>query len=218
MKLLNPGYENNQDLDTNGNTITVNNSLYWTGAQAASSGTCYNDSSNRTITCDFRSTGLKNDKTRNLISEHTYYLGGTYGMAIDSRLSYVIERGQAVYPNPSDGVTRTLSWPGKIALPNPSDYGYASDLSQCRQNLIGYDDDTCTSNNWMKSLCSGYYWLLTPHSTNAFVVWNVFFSGNVTTYYAYTAAGVLPVLYLNSDVSIGAGDGSSNTPYQLVVH
>jgi len=218
MKLLNPGYENNQDLDTNGNTITVNNSLYWTGAQAASSGTCYNDSSNRTITCDFRSTGLKNDKTRNLISEHTYYLGGTYGMAIDSRLSYVIERGQAVHPNPSDGVTRTTEWPGKIAFAYPSDYGYAADLSQCQQYLSAYDNSTCTSNNWMKSLCSGYYWLLTPDSTSEVPVWTVNSSGAVNMRLAFYASGVLPVLYLNSDVSIGVGDGSSNTPYQLVVY
>jgi hypothetical protein len=38
MKLLNPGYESNQDLNNSGTTITVNNSLYWTKG----SGTCYN--------------------------------------------------------------------------------------------------------------------------------------------------------------------------------
>ena len=37
MKLLNPGYETNQDLNNSNETITVNNSLYWN----KSSGTCY---------------------------------------------------------------------------------------------------------------------------------------------------------------------------------
>jgi len=80
MKLLNPGYENNTgeictfDWDTF-ETICdetlglVNNSLYWTGAQGVE-GMCYEYLENNTITCDFTSTGLKNDTTRNLVSEH----------------------------------------------------------------------------------------------------------------------------------------------------
>jgi hypothetical protein len=39
MKLLNPGYETNTDLNNSGSSITVNNSLYWTKG----SGTCYNE-------------------------------------------------------------------------------------------------------------------------------------------------------------------------------
>ena len=54
MKLLNPGYESNQDLNNSGSTITVNNSLYWTKGR----GTCYNGESNKNTTCDFTSTGL----------------------------------------------------------------------------------------------------------------------------------------------------------------
>ena len=62
MKLLNPGYESE----------TAGGSLYYN----AKSGNCYSDSNNTTTTCNFTSIGIKNDTTRELISDTAYYLGG----------------------------------------------------------------------------------------------------------------------------------------------
>jgi len=217
MKLLNPGYTGNQDLDSSGNTITVNNSLYWTGVQATSSGTCYNGQSNATTTCDFRSTGLKNDKTRDLISEHTWSLRGVSSNStyVDAAYNQEISTG-TVIQNPSDGITRTTSWPGRIALAYASDYGYAADLSLCEMLLSSYGNSTCTSNNWMFN--SSYQWLLAPYSLTADYVWYVYSDGSLYNYYAYFASSVRPVLYLNSDVSLGGGTGASNDPYTLAVN
>jgi len=217
MKLLNPGYTNNQDLNNSGNTITVNNSLYWTGAQAISSGTCYNNSKNRTTTCDFRSTGLKNDKTRDLISEHTWSLRGFSSNSTYVAAAYNQEISTGtVIQNPSDGITRTTSWPGKIALAYASDYGYAADLSQCQRQLSGYFDTTCTSNNWMFN--GSNQWFLTPLSSYANRACYVYYDGNLYSSNACYAYSVRPVLYLNSDVSLGGGTGASNDPYTLAVN
>ena len=103
--------------------------------------------------------------------------------------------------------TRTLTWTGKVAIPYPSDYGYAADLSLCQKQLGTYDDATCTANNWMKSiLASNYGWLLTPESGYENAAWRVSSSGSV--YYngiAYLAYGVVPVLSLASELDIGSG-------------
>ena len=134
MKLLNSGYDSE----------SVGGSLYWN----AKSGTCYSGENNATTSCNFTSTGLKNDTTRNLIEETTYYTRGHNYSSIYAYAMYDKERvsGTVVSATP----TRTLTWTGKIAVAYPSDYGYAADLSLCQENLYGYDNSTCTANNWMK--------------------------------------------------------------------
>ena len=203
MKLLNGGYE----------TETVGGSLYWN----AKSGTCYNDSKNATTACNFTSTGLKNDTTRNMIAETTYYTRGHNDNSIYVDAMYDKER---VSGTVITGVTptRTLTCTGKIAIPYPSDYGYAADLSLCQQQLSSYSDATCTANNWMKEIVApNYGWLLTPSSGSADSAWGVYSSGDVYRYNAYNAFGVAPVLSMTSDLGIVAGTGTSSDPYQLYV-
>ena len=200
MKLLNPGYESE----------TTGGSLYYN----AKSGNCYAWQNNATKTCNFTSTGIKNDITRNLISDTTYYLGGYNSTEVYSNEIYEKERGGAVYTG------RPTTWTGKIALAYPSDYGYAADLSKCSQTLYNYNDSTCTSNNWMKSIVApNYGWLLTPNSGLADITLHVYSSGFVdySGYYAFNANGVTPVLYLDPSVDIKPGTGSSSAPYQLSI-
>ena len=212
MKLLNPGYSDNTDLNSSGTSIKVNNSLYYN----AGSGTCYSGSSNSTKTCDFTKTGLKNDQTRNLISKTLYYLGGYNNNSVFSDQMYEYERGTKLGDNPYASST----WEGYIALPYVSDYGYAVDFNSCTQNLPGYTNTSCTSTNWMKSIFSSdYNWLLPPYSGSSSDAWFVRSSGYVDNYYGvYYVYGVAPVLYLESNANIdGATTGTSDNPYKLVV-
>ena len=204
MKLLNSGYDSE----------SVGGSLYWN----AGSGMCYNNKNNATTSCNFTSTGLKNDTTRNLIAGTTYYTRGHNSSSIYVDAMYDKERvSGTVYDN-----TRTTSWTGKIALAYPSDYGYAVDLSQCKQTLYDYNNSTCTENNWMKNIVTNNGansgWLLTPDSRDAFNPGLVFSSGLVSdTNIASGADGVTPVLSLSSELGIGPGTGESSSPYQLSV-
>ena len=201
MKLLNPGYESE----------TTGGSLYYNSG----SGSCYSGQNNATTTCNFTSTGIKNDTTRNLISDTLYYLGGWSSFEIYSDQIYGYERGTTVYSG------RPTTWTGKIALPYPSDYGYAADLGSCTVQLGSYNDSTCTSANWMKSIfTSSYNWLLTPNSGSSYIAWTVGSSGAV--YYGSNrdtcgANGVAPVLYLGSELGIGSGTGTNSDPYRLSV-
>ena len=197
MKLLNPGYESE----------TTGGSLYYN----SKSGNCYYGQNNATTACNFTSTGIKNDITRNLISDTTYYLGGHNNSSVYPNQIYEYERGGTVYSG------RPTTWQGKIALPYPSDYGYAVDLSKCGQNLYGYNNNTCRSNNWMKTIIApNVSWLLTPYSGNEGSAWSVGSSSYVFYGdFAYYANVVAPVLYLGSELNIKAGTGSSLEPYQL---
>ena len=207
MKLLNSGYDSE----------SVGGSLYWD----AKSGRCYNGQNNATTSCNFTSTGLKNDTTKNMIAETTYYTRGYNDTRIYVDAMYDKER---VSGTVITGVTptRTLIWTGKIAIPYPSDYGYAADLSLCQKQLGSYNDSTCTANNWMNNIVTNndanYGWLLTPYSGYAAAAWGVNSSGNVySSYDACYVYGVAPVLSLNSSVSIKLGSGTSSSPYQLSV-
>ena len=214
MKLLNPSTYYTTDANDNGK----GQSLYWN----ATSGACYSGQNNATISCNFTSTGIK-DTTRNMIAETTWNLGGWDTSEIFSNEMYEKERGTTTVSNSSDGITRATTWTGKIALPYPSDYGYATDLSKCSQTLFNYNSGTdsyaCRSNDWMYSIItnSGINdgWLLTPYSGNAYMAFGVDSTGYVNGYGVYTAFMVAPVLYLGSDQDIVSGDGSQSNPYQL---
>ena len=207
MKLLNPS--DYYTIDSNDNNLGQN--LYYN----SSSGKCYSDFNNATVDCDFTSTGIKNDITRNMIVETTYNLGGWNSSSVYPNEIYEYERGTTVYTD------RPTTWTGKIALAYPSDYCYAADLNQCvNKQLNKYNDSTCTSNNWMKTIItnngSRAGWLLTTNSDSSTDARYVNSLGSATSSYGSAFAyGVVPVLYLNSDISIVGGTGTSNNPYQI---
>ena len=159
---------------------------------------------------------IKNETTRNMIAKTTYYLGGWDTSSVYPNLIYEKERGTTVY------TSRPTTWTGKIALAYPSDLGYAVDLNQCKDNkLYNYGDSTtCISNNWMMPIIArNDGWLLTPYSGNSDGAWFVLSSGNVYHYGndggSSYPGGVAPVLYLNSELEIESGEGSSSNPYKL---
>ena len=199
MKLLNPGYES----ETGG-------SLYYN----AKSGTCYVNQNNATTACNFTSTGIKNDTTKNIIAEVTYNTAGYNDATLYPNEIYTYERGSTVY---SGGQT---TWTGKIGLMYPSDYGYASDLTKCREKINNYNASTCSQNNWIYNM--GSLWLLTHDSARSDRNWSINSSGNASVNgngNGGTSNGLLvfPSLFLSSDVKIISGNGSINNPYQLGV-
>ena len=212
MKLLNSGYESE----------SVGGSLYYN----SSSGTCYSDSKNTTTSCDFISEGIKNDATRNKMAKVTWNLGGENPTSTMSDVTYANERASKVISNPYDGITRTTTWTGKVALPYPSDYGYATDFNKCSTNLTSYNSSTssyaCRTNDWMYPIITdsgtNWGWTLTPHSGNAAFVLIVYSDGSISSDYRYASKNnnVLPTLFLNSTETIVEGTtGTEDNPYKL---
>ena len=204
MKLLNPGHESE----------SVGGSLYYNNE----SGVCYSGEYNATRSCDFTSTGIKNYTTRNFIENVKWNLGGWYNNEEYSDVLYKKERGTEVITNPSDGILRSTSWTGKIALLYPSDYGYAANLNECA-NAGKFD---CS--NWLNSTFDGkYLWLLTPSINNSDEgfdnmetdAWTAFPDGLDFAQDVYNVYDVFPTLFLKTNIIKSGGDGSQSNPYQL---
>ena len=196
MKLLNPGYESE----------TVGGSLWWN----SSNGTCYSGRSNSTTTCDFTVKGLSSN-AQNKIASVVWNTGGWNSSSVYSNQIYSYERGTTVYSG------RPTAWTGKIALPYPSDYGYATDFNNCNSNLNNYSADGCYNNDWLL-YSSSFQWLLTPGlipgSARADRAWYVGYDGNVSNLgVVYNVNAVRPVFYLNSELGIVSGNGSESNPY-----
>ena len=100
-----------------------------------------------------------------------------------------------------------------VGLPNISDYVKASENAACNSNII--NTSNCTS--WMTSEKSWIINSLQTGQSKAF-----FLDGGATNPTISTAPltnniKVIPVIYLSSDIQIyvGAGDGSSGSPFKL---
>lgn len=159
---------------------------------------------------DMSSIGIKNDATRSIVEEVTWNLASA--SAVYSNEIYVDERGTNVYEG------RPTIWIGNIALAYLSDYGYAADFGNCVSNLFNYD--SCASVNWIKNIITnnGNYsgWLLTPITSNSSYAEYVGAEGYVEVDDSCYANVVTPVLYLNSNIGIGLGDGTNINPYRII--
>ena len=205
MRLLNSGYESE----------SVNNSLYWNRG----SGTCYNERNNATTACDFSSTGLTENAKEMIDNAKWYTPASKYDITASE--SYAEERASTTPQSTDEGitVTRTTNWTGKVGLMYPSDYGYAS--SGCRngeQTLYNYDNETCTSTNWLYNSDYYYQWLLAPLLTKySYLVRDVYSFGTVGNNSAANDLGARPVIYLSSSVKITGGNGTLSSPYELEI-
>ena len=132
--------------------------------------------------------------------------------------AYVAERGEqgklcTSGTDCNDEIERTYTWTGKVGLIYPSDFGYASGNSVCKDNIRSSCDTT-----WM-----GYYgYTITPapNSSNARGVWYADIH-NVSNYGAFLTSGVRPAVYLISGIQMKPFNpndttnaaGSQNNPY-----
>ena len=160
----------------------------------------------------FTNIGIKNDVTRNIISSNNYYLGGIqYEVNYNVNKIYQEERSTEVY----DGNATT--WTGKLAIPYPSDYGYAVDLNKCSKSLNLYNDAVCISNNWMSSISTSEIWLLNPRTDTSNQSSSIV-SNKISFSPVDDKKAIFPTLYLYSKLTIKSGSGTSSSPYQLSVN
>ena len=134
------------------------------------------------------------------IATHTWYGGGhtTYNAT-----------AKEFYNAESSGTT----YNGKVGLMYVSDYGYAANSNAWSDNLRDYNDYSST--NWL--FLGSSEWTITPYSSNSNIVFNVSYYGNLSNNFAYNGNSARPVFYLNSNVALENGTGSSSDPYRLAV-
>ncbi len=213
MKLLNPGYNDNQDIDNEGGLITVNNSLYWNN----SSGNCYNNDYNAYTTCDFSVTGIS-EEAKNKIAKVRWNTGsfatrnGGEWLPLNT---YNAERSnhdgkeQCIgkgYPLCNDEVERTTTWDGYIGLIYPSDYGLAVELGKRNlcfsKTLVDWNQDDCYASSWLHFGTTHY--TLTPITGEEWAegIFLIKSDGGLAAQRLSVGFPTRPVVYLKSSTRI----------------
>ena len=180
------------------NTNLTSGSTYWyNGSNNAKNGT-YDYSKN------IKSSWV--DKIANV----RWNLGGYSTYQVSFLNMYNAERGTLHISNPSDGITRTNTWDGKIALIYPSDYGYASTDTICRSNL---NSTNCKNENWLYN--NTWQLTLSPYSDDEYYVFYVHPLGVTSRVAVFNNNSVRPTIFLKSNTIISSGDGTSDNPFIL---
>ena len=224
---------------TDSQLMEMLNGIYYN----SQSGNCYQGSSSPG-TCNFTSTGLNSTAQGMIATDIIWNLGGTASYTSSSTGLvthwYGYERGTTVpsgrptewqASNTAKASAETTSTKvidkslfRGIALPYPSDYGYATSggstgRAAClAKEIYNWDSSPyktdCAGNDWLKP-ASGYMWTLSSNSSYSYFVFYVSSYGSVIRYNANYSYGVWPALYLSSKVSISGGTGTSSSPYEL---
>ena len=202
--------------------------------------TCYVDYNNSTTTCP---TGSLNSTSKSMINNYTWNTGAINvedttivnleTFALNTVPFYNAERGSVNGKictsgiDCNDTVTRTTTWQGYVALPYATDWAYASSETACATNMWdgvdfaneNYDNAACKKNNWMHhgSTMDEGMWMLSPlaNSYGAFYAWIILGGGVVNSGRVFGAISVFPSVYLNTEVKITSGSGTSSDPYIL---
>lgn len=194
----------------------LNDSAYY----YAMSGTYYfGTTTSEPKSVDYSKSGLKSNRTHSAIENIVWHIGGSSTNEITYKDFYDLERGTEI----NDGYKTT--WLGKVGLIYPSDYGYATSggavksRNDClKSNASTWhttDYEECRNNDYLFKE-GHYYWTMTLITNTTDKVFRIDDNGHVCDAYSYWQDfRVYPVLYLKSNIIITAGNGSSNSPYQL---
>lgn len=198
-------YDNNWSTSTSQRFL---NNKYYNGNKIGTV-TYYSGASGGTSTSlNMSNIGLKNDSTRNMIANTTLKIGGWSSHSIFPHQVYEYERGTTVYSG------RPTTWYGKIGLMYLSDYGYATDIELCQQNLYNYENTNCKNNNWLFN--NNSQWSIVHVSNSQGKSFSITSSGWVSTSNAtYSQASIRPTIFLYKNVLFESGTGTIDNPYKI---
>lgn len=198
-------YDNNWSTSTSQRFL---NNKYYNGNKTGTV-TYYSGASGGTSTSlNMSNIGLKNDSTRNMIANTTLKIGGWSSYSIFPHQVYEYERGTTVYSG------RPTTWYGKIGLMYLSDYGYATDIELCQQNLYNYENTNCKNNNWLFN--NNSQWSIVHVSNSQGKSFSITSSGWVSTSNAtYSQASIRPTIFLYKNVLFESGTGTIDNPYKI---
>ena len=178
----------------------------------------YNNSNNRIGSGNFNKSYVLKDSAQKLIGEATWYTGGiTYvrDTIVTLAEAYAAERGTKVKTCTSgdecnDTIERTYTWTGKVGLIYPSDFGYASSNSECKDKV---NRTVCGNDNWM----AGYGWTITPEHNRSFADYTCYVNNSQTSTTSASpnllaTVETRPSVYLISGLNV-SGSGTESDPY-----
>ena len=178
--------------------------------------TWFNEKDNGLLKNNFDKNYVLKKSSQDLIEDVLWYTGATNEL-LDVETVYTQERGDTTCLTnrkcTRDKVVRTTSWIGKIGLPYPSDFGYATRNEDCRAAINSKTG--CPLDNWMH--IGKHFWTISPYYNTQSDVLNVHGTGEVEYHFSsngQTGAGygVRPAVYLKAGLKM-RGLGTPEDPY-----
>jgi len=193
---------------------------------------CYNGPNMSTTSCSFDTNGIL-EETKKLFSNALWHTGAYlysnfttvlvndfYNQERSEQTGKICTQGTA---GCNDTVDRTSTWMGQIGILSGSDYGYATSgddtitRETCLNTPLRTWDQTpvCYENNWLYR-GGAMYWLINPMAYNeaanaVFDIVNRIGINDTSSDWIET----YPTIYLNANVKIISGSGTSEQPYRL---
>ena len=120
---------------------------------------------------------------------------------------------------------KAYQWTGNIGLPNVTDILRASLNPSCTSVSVANYDNVCAINYLVDDMENDTeYWTMNGNSSEGYTsradAWEVYRDSSGSVWFTSAVVGfpgriVLPTLYLNSNIQITSGDGSSSNPYVI---
>ncbi len=192
------------------NTESENN---WVNASLK---TLLNEGNYYKRTEEFSDTGL-NEKSKVMIEEVIWNLGGNDSSVLTVSEFYNLERGTKIYNG------NQTTWKGRVALMYPSDYGYSvggitrEECLKLNKEGSGWGSESeCDENAWIVKDENNYLTIMAQSNPkgNLFIIFQKHLTGGFPVDWKQQ---VLPVLYLKTSVKIKDGKGIESNPYNLSV-
>lgn len=186
----------------------LNNGAYFNRYNGATQIECSYSYGSSSTTCEFANNGLT-PSARAQISDAKWYLSNA-DQGYNTVDTYNYERGPSVH------IGNSATWIGKVALPYPSDYGYAS--SACSGTNTAIEDyyfEECTESNWMFHLNEKLL-TITPFigeaAHDAFYIKEdgALDKGNINN-----NQPIRPSVYLDATIKFVDGIGTSENPFTM---
>ena len=126
-----------------------------------------------------------------------------------------------LYYNGNDGINRTTTWIGKVALPYVSDKGFSmmgggsKTRRQCIEESFQYCHNDCNNSTWL--FPNDRNWTISPVADNNYNSRAFSLDARYARpAKAYQSENVSPSVYLNNSVKIISGEGSKTNPYIII--
>lgn len=187
-------HENGSSTFLNSTIYKLLNEGFYTGSSAYS----YVDKDNNNYTFNFSNIGLKNDKTRNMLTNKMFKMSKIVGS------DYTVG---ATAANELNGENLNIS----IGILSISDY-LLSKGNNCNSILL-YDAYKCTNKTYISN--EDGLWTMNYYDENKVYRFSNF--EDLSNVYPTVKYQVYPTMYIDSDVKIVYGDGTIDNPYKLIL-
>ncbi len=170
--------------------------------------TCNGYSTNIMRNCKFSAIGIK-EEAKEKIEDVTWNLRGPSNNNITINDIYNSELTGGIA---KDG---DATGTGKIGLIYASDYAYAALANNCSRTtyIKSYTTQTCSGNNWIYN--GDDLFTITAEANQSVSVIVILPPGSISPNYTMRTFGVIPSVYLKSNIQVKGGIGTIENPYTL---